>query len=186
MPIMLKVVVDTSVFVAGLLTKRPAYSPSAQILQGWREGRFSLVMSPQIMRELVAKVYEKGVPEEEIVSLVKLIGQVALRIPGSYEATKLDDVDPDDNIFLAAAYESGADYIVSGDKKHILPLKHFHGSQILSPELFLRTLMGLSSGELKEEQEEAELNEELKSLREETWSRRKKQNGLSTEAEKNV
>jgi predicted nucleic acid-binding protein len=42
-------------------------------------------------------------------------------------------------MFLAAAYEIGADYLVSLDKKHILPLKHYH-TQILSPNLFLQVL----------------------------------------------
>jgi predicted nucleic acid-binding protein len=43
-------------------------------------------------------------------------------------------------MFLAAAYEIGADYLVSLDKKHILPLKHDHYTQILSPDLFLQVL----------------------------------------------
>ena len=43
-------------------------------------------------------------------------------------------------MFLAAAYEVSADYLVSLDKKHILPLKYYHGTQILSPDLFIRIL----------------------------------------------
>ena len=43
-------------------------------------------------------------------------------------------------MFLAAAYESNADYLVSLDKKDLLPLKHYHGTQILNPTLFIRLL----------------------------------------------
>ena len=82
----------------------------------------------------------KNIPQTEIENLVTIIGEIALHIPGAYEATRLDDIDPDDNMFLAAAYESNADYLISLDKKHLLPLKHYHGTQILSPALFIRLL----------------------------------------------
>jgi predicted nucleic acid-binding protein len=49
-------------------------------------------------------------------------------------------------MFLAAAYESSADYIVSYDQKSLLSLKHSHGTPIRTPELFLLALL-LSSAE---------------------------------------
>lgn len=139
---MTKVVIDTSVFIAGLLSSNPT-SNSVQIISMWRSGAFVLVMSPQIMRELVAKLYDKGIAEEVIVDLITSIAKIALHIPGVYESTKLDKIDASDNIFLAAAYESGADYLVSVDQKSLIPLKHFHGTQILIPNLFVRAVMGL-------------------------------------------
>jgi len=67
-----------------------------------------------------------------------------LYIPGAYQTSRLDKIDPDDNMFLAAALESHAEYIVSYDTKSLLPMKHFHGTQIVSPELLMRQLMGLA------------------------------------------
>ena len=94
------------------------------------------------MRELVVKLIQKNVPPLEIENLVAIIGEIALHIPGAYEATRLDNIDPDDNMFLAVAYESNADYLVSLDKKqkHLPLLKQYHGTQILSPALFIRLL----------------------------------------------
>lgn len=137
---MLRVVIDTNVFVAGFLSQSEFGYP-AQIIAAWRSRAFLLVMSPQILREIVAKLLEKNVDEMEIDEFVVRVGEIALHIPGVIETTKLDKIDPDDNMFLAAAYESKADYLVSYDKKSILPLKHFHGTQILSPHLFLRVLI---------------------------------------------
>ena len=136
---MIKVVLDTSVFIAALLSKNQASAPT-QIIDAWREEKFTLVMAPQLMRELVVKLIQKNIPPVEIENLVAIIGEIALNIPGIYEATRLDNIDPDDNVFLAAAYESNADYLISLDKKHLLPLKHYHGTQILSPALFVRLL----------------------------------------------
>jgi putative PIN family toxin of toxin-antitoxin system len=138
----LKVVLDTNIFVAGYLSKsKLGYSP--QILQLWRNGEFTLVMSPQILEEIIAKLWEKNVLEEQLEELVASIGQIALNIPGAYKSYRLDSIDADDNIFLAAALESNADFIVSYDTKSLLPMKHYHGTQILLPELIIRQLLGV-------------------------------------------
>ena len=139
---MLRVVIDTNVFVAGYLGKNE-FSYPAQIISMWHSGTYQLVMSPQILREIVAKLVEKGIDDEIVEAFVFNVGKFALQIPGVYETTKLNKIDPHDNMFLAAAYESKADYLVSYDKKSLLPLKHFQGTQILSPHLFLRVLFSV-------------------------------------------
>ena len=48
-------------------------------------------------------------------------------------------LEPDDDIFIAAALEGNADFIVSLDH-HLRSLKHYRGIQIVSPEQFLRYL----------------------------------------------
>lgn len=136
---MIRVVIDTSVFIAALLSQSQASAP-IQVINSWREQRFILVMAPQLLRELVIKLIRKNVSQTDTEDLVALIAEVALHIPGAYEATRLDDIDPDDNMFLAAAYEAKADYLVSLDRQHLLPLKHYHGTQILTPALFIRAI----------------------------------------------
>jgi putative PIN family toxin of toxin-antitoxin system len=134
-----KVVLDTSVFVSALLSKNKNSSP-AEILRKWREGYFTLVMSPQILYEITEKLVELNVAEDDIAELLSLIARIADCIDGAVEATFLDDIDPDDNMFLAAAYESDAGYLVSLDKQHLLPLKYYHGTQVVEPLIFLRLL----------------------------------------------
>lgn len=142
---MIKVVIDTSVFIAALLSNSQTSFP-VQVLNSWREGRFTLVMAPQLLRELVVKLTRKKVQQADVEDLVAVIATIALHIPGAYEATRLDNIDPDDNMFLAAAYEAKADYLVSLDKKDLLPLKHYHGTQIVAPELFIRLLKRYAAG----------------------------------------
>ena len=45
-----------------------------------------------------------------------------------------------DNRILECAIEANADYIVTGDHKHLQPLKEFQGITILSPAQFLAIL----------------------------------------------
>ncbi len=136
---MLKVVVDTSVFIAGYLS-RTGTGYSAQVISRWRAGDFQLVMSRQILEEIAAKLIEKGIEEERIVEFITVVGRIALNVPGNYVVYRLDEIDPDDNMLLATAQEGAADYLVSLDAQHILPLKHHKGTQILNPTLFLRVL----------------------------------------------
>lgn len=136
---MVKVILDTSVFIAALGSKSTNSSP-VQILNYWQQGRFTLVMAPQLFEELVEKLIERNIPDNEIQALVRTIASIALYIPGVYESTRLDNIDPDDNKFLAAAYEAKADYLVSLDND-LLSLKYYHGTQILTPDLFVRTLL---------------------------------------------
>ena len=134
---MLKVIVDTNIFVAGYLSKTKDGYP-AMILELWRTGCFTLVMSPQMLEELIAKLIEKKIPTSHLEDLVTTLATIALYIHGAYQTCRLDDINVSDNKFLAAAYESSADYIVSYDTKSLLPLKHFYGTPILRPELFVR------------------------------------------------
>lgn len=134
---MIKVILDTSVFVSAILSKNPNAAPN-RILQKWQNGDFCLVISPQLQKELIIVLLRKGINTELVENLVTAIETLALQIEGVYEATTLDNIDPNDNIFLAAAYEAKANYLVSLDN-HLLSLKFYHGTQILIPSLFLQS-----------------------------------------------
>jgi uncharacterized protein len=138
---MLKVVIDTSVFVSALLSKSQLGSPYL-VLQAWQQGKFTLIMAPQLLQELVLKLLQLRVPEPTVEELVVIIGEIALHIPGAYEATRLDKIDPDDNKFLASVYEAKADYLISLDN-HLLSIKYYHGTQIVTPHLFLNAISSL-------------------------------------------
>jgi len=134
----LKVVIDTSVFVAGTLSQN-SESSSFQLLERWKQGSFILVTSPQLLRELVIVLRRRGIAVTVVEELIEIISLIALKIPGVYEATMLDDIDPDDNMFIAAAYEAKSDFIISLDSD-LLNLKYSHGTQIITPAAFLEYL----------------------------------------------
>jgi putative PIN family toxin of toxin-antitoxin system len=134
-----KAVIDTSVFVSGVFSKRRE-SASYQIIQDWRQGRFNLVISPQIVSEYYLVFLRRGLSDSDTDDLIRAIQSRAFHVSGDYQTSKLDNVDPKDNMLLATAYESKADYLVSLCKKHILPIKYWHGTQIVTPPLFLKQL----------------------------------------------
>jgi putative PIN family toxin of toxin-antitoxin system len=132
------VIVDTSVFISALLSKNPNSAP-CQIIIFWREGKFNLVISPQILEELVEKLLAKNIDKTDIKDILTAIFYTAIKIQGTYEATILDNIDPNDNMFLAAAYEVSADYLVSLDKKHTTTNTIYNKQQ--SADLFDRLML---------------------------------------------
>ncbi len=144
---MLKVVLDTNVFVSSLLVKA---GPPAQVLAAWRARSYLLIVSPALVGEVRAtleypRIRRKyAITAEDVQELVDLFGHDALLVPGDDEATlravqgAVPD-DPDDETILACALESGADLIVSGDR-HLLGLGTFRGVPVLSVREFLERL----------------------------------------------
>ena len=136
-PKQLRVVLDTNIFVAALRSKSKN-STSVKIIQKWTEGAFLLLITNAIIGELLEKINQKtSLSNEDIERLIKTINKKALKLEGNIQTNRLDNIDSDDNKFLNAAYEGNADYLISMDKKHLLPLKHFHETQILHPNLFI-------------------------------------------------
>ncbi len=132
------VVLDTSVFISAYLSRNFESAPH-QIISLWKQGNCILIMTPQIRKELVMVLVRKGVNVNLIKDLVKSITNLALHKEGIYKTNFLDNIDPKDNMFLSACYESKADYLVSLDK-HLLNLKHFHQTLIFNPQSFLNQL----------------------------------------------
>lgn len=71
--------------------------------------------------------------------------RTALVVPGHYEDLDKVPTDLKDNIVVACALEAEADYIVTDDRRDLLPLKVIRCSgyrpvQIVSPLAFLRLL----------------------------------------------
>lgn len=136
---MLKVVLDTNVFVSSLLVLA---GPPAQVLDAWRERRYLLVSSPAIMAEIQTtlnypRIRRKyAISDQDVAGLLTLLEQDALLVPG--EAQVAGDVpqDPADEAVLACAVDAGADLIVSGDR-HLLDLESYQGIPILAARAFL-------------------------------------------------
>jgi len=79
--------------------------------------------------------------EDRIVSKViyEILKFAIIKIPHrTIDIIKSKD---DDNRILELAVAVGADYLVTGDKKHILPLGEFNKTKILIPHDFLYSVL---------------------------------------------
>jgi len=48
--------------------------------------------------------------------------------------------DPDDDLILACAIDAGVEILVSGDRRHLLPLGPHRGVQVITPQALLAEL----------------------------------------------
>lgn len=134
---MLKVVIDTNVFISGLIK-----SPSCRkIIKAFAETKFRLVISPQILDELLGVIsrpkFHNLITKETAEKLIETIKTQAILVKPTQRFEVIKD-DASDNRFLEAAFESEADFIVSEDK-HLLSVKSFH-PPIITPNEFLKRL----------------------------------------------
>ena len=147
---MLKVGIDTNVFVSSLLVESGL---PAQILEAWRERRFLLIVSPAIIAEIRAvlclpRIRRKyHITDEDVQKLVALLERDALVVPGGSDVTGAIPEDPADEMVLACALDAGAEMIVSGDR-HLLDLGSYRSISILTARQFLERLAGEQSDSL--------------------------------------
>ncbi len=130
---MIRVVLDTNVLVSGLLVPE---GPPAKIVQQFRDGLWTLVLSGAILEEYGRVLRRKkfGLPFSKVREILELIERSSILVIPS-EHFNLIPQDPSDNEFLDVAAEGHADVIVSGDR-HLLSLKTFRNIPILSPSQF--------------------------------------------------
>ena len=129
----MRIIVDTNVFVSGVFFSGPPF----MILEAWRHGRTSLIISPDILDEY-RRIGEKlaiQFPGVDLEPWIELLMLKASLVDAPPLAEKGCD-DPDDDKFLACAVASKTRLICSGDK-HLLDASGYHGITVMKPRTFV-------------------------------------------------
>lgn len=135
---MLKVVIDTNVFISGIIVE--AGNPSLVIKAWKRARRYQLFITEEIIQESLKVMHKLNVDTGIIADWDKVIRKNAILVV-SARKIKVIKEDPSDNKFLECAIEARADYIISGDK-HLKKLVEFEGIKIIDARKFLDILTG--------------------------------------------
>lgn len=138
---MLRVVIDTNVFVSSLIS--PKGKP-ADLIRAWKDNRIQVIVSPQIILE-ISKTLQKGkltrrISPKQAFAIIHGIMNHAAMVSGEVVLKLCRD--PADDKFIACAVEGRADYIVTGDSD-LLDLKTYEGVEIVTVESFLKILSRL-------------------------------------------
>jgi len=138
----MRAVLDCNVYVSALI--RPDGPPS-KLLDAFTEGRFEAVVSAAILGELrrvlkYPKLRRRIVldPMEQEAFLTAL-SLLSVWVEDRPAGETIVAADPSDDIYVLAAIEGKADYIVSGDA-HLLALGAYDRIRIVSPKEFLEKL----------------------------------------------
>ena len=129
-----KVVVDTNVFLSGILFG----GNPRKVVRAWLAKQYILCISPELKAEILNKLRLKFLLPLQTVDYVA----DALDINSEkYIPKKKVNLcrDPEDNFLLELAEEARATYLVSGDKL-VLALKQYKFTKIITPREFLNLL----------------------------------------------
>ena len=140
---MLTAILDTNVFVRAAL--RPK-SPSARVVDAYLDGRFQLVLSQAVLEELLTVLLLPDIREvhgwtdDKILRFVTNLPARAAVYPGQAHVPPSLPRDVTDVKFLSLALESDADHLVTKDGRHLLRLKKYQRTRIVTPTQFLELL----------------------------------------------
>ena len=132
---MIKVVLDTNVFVSSFFGGNPR-----KVVNLWKTGEIILCLSGPIIDEYVEVLQRLGLQNES--ELSELLGLFArgLHVIFAAKTPELQVVedDPDDNKFIECAVALKADFIISGDKA-LIAIQDYMGIKIVTPKEFIAT-----------------------------------------------
>lgn len=139
---MIRAILDTNVLASGFVSFANTQRAPSQLLHLWRESHFVLVVSLEIVAELLStfasSYFQQRLTPAQIENARHLLmheaelARISVHISGA--ATH-----PEDDAVLAAAVSARVDYLVTGDKG-LLELGHFRGVRIITPREFLEEL----------------------------------------------
>jgi len=130
----MRIVLDTNVLISALAF--PGSKPD-QILYRIRRGETELFISPFILSELDRVLREKfRFTKKEAGVRVNAIRAIAHLITPTERITVMTAND-DDNRILECVAAAQAEFLVTGDKEHLLPLGSYRGTKIVTPAQFL-------------------------------------------------
>ncbi|MBF8298199.1 MAG: PilT protein domain protein [candidate division NC10 bacterium] len=130
----MRIVLDTNVLISALAF--PGSKPD-QILYRIRRGETELFISPFILSELDRVLREKfRFTKKEADVRVNAIRAIAHVITPT-ERIAVVTANDDDNRILECGAAAQAEFLVTGDKEHLLPLGSYRGTKIVTPAQFL-------------------------------------------------
>ena len=132
----IKLVLDTNTYISAILFGGKPES----LISLARERAVDIFISDKILNELNRIFKCKfGWSNEQLFFLNKSINKITHFVVPT-EKIDIIKAHNSDNRILECAIEAKANYIISGDKHHILPLKNYRSIQILSVSQFLDRL----------------------------------------------
>ena len=130
---MIRVVVDTNVFVSSFFGGNPR-----KIVDLWKSGQLTLCLSKSIIDEYVEVLQRLGLKNER--ELSELLNLFAHGFHSTFSAKTpelhLVEEDPDDDKFIECAVALKADFVISGDKA-LIAIQDYMGIRIVTPKEFL-------------------------------------------------
>ncbi len=131
----MRVVLDTNVLISDPVF--PGGKPS-RIASPARAGAIEAFTSPRLIEELAHVLRDKFSYEDILLEItIRKVASFCQLVYPQEDLIREDERIDGDTHVLECAVEAQADYVVTGDVKHLLPLRRFRATKIVSPADFL-------------------------------------------------
>jgi putative PIN family toxin of toxin-antitoxin system len=129
-----RITLDTNVLISSLIA---AGGSADQVVQFVRDGEVEMVLSQFILDELTRVLMQKfELPPKSVQKAVQRFQRLATIVEPILTIDIIKEKE-NDNRILECAVTGKVDYLVTGDKRHILPLGSIQGIPIVSVSEFL-------------------------------------------------
>jgi uncharacterized protein len=131
---------DTNVLVSAFI----AGGPPSRVIDAAIDGRIQLVLAEPVLDELARVLSVKlGFERSRVQEIDKFLTDLAdERIATPAHPPEAVTGDRDDDVVLACAIAARVGVLVSGDRRHLLPVGEHHGVRIITPQALLAELAG--------------------------------------------
>jgi putative PIN family toxin of toxin-antitoxin system len=138
---MITAVLDTNVVLQSLIGS-PSCA-SARTLNALFDEEFSTAYSPAVLDEWLQVLSmptmreRHGLDDDELLEFLAAVIVSGTWYPGVSRVSAALTRDMTDTKFLALSAESRAQFLISNDHRHLLPLRRFKSTRIIKPAQFL-------------------------------------------------
>jgi putative PIN family toxin of toxin-antitoxin system len=129
---------DTNVLVSAFI----AGGPPSRVIDASIDGRIELVLADPVIDELERVLTLKlGFEPERVRNMTALLTDISVaRVEAPTRPVGAITGDLDDDVVLACGVNADVQIIVSGDRRHMLPVREHRGIRIVSPQALLAEL----------------------------------------------
>lgn len=119
-----------------------ADGPPRRVLEAIRDGRAELILPLPALDELRRVLRMKlRLDTESVTAIAALVEELSSSLADAPAEVPAVCGDPDDDRIIAAAVAAGADVLVSGDQRHVLPLMRVGRMRIMRPQDVLAEIL---------------------------------------------
>ena len=133
---MITAVLDTNILASGVIAERGTL---AVIIDAWRAGAFTVVISSPILleleRTLEKRYFTQRLTSSQRAGILSVLTRQSLVTPVTVAVDGIA-THPEDDLIVATALSGHADYLVTGDRK-LQDIGAYAGHTIVSPRIFL-------------------------------------------------
>lgn len=135
----MRVVLDTNILLSALMVRG---TPPDRLYEEWRHGRFHLASTERQIDELRQLVrrpfFVARLKASEVGRMINDIRRLAVMCNTLTAVSRSSD--PNDDYLLALCQAADADYLITGDKSHLLALERHEGTRIVSAKTLVELL----------------------------------------------